>query len=71
MPKHSSVALQYRDEEGTPSRLFEPDDLPELERAPVPTSGGWASDLPEADIAVPGEEPDLTLIAHYFRDVRR
>lgn len=48
-----------------------PDALPELERAPVPTSGGWASDLPEADIAVPGEESDLTLIAYYFRDVRR
>ena len=48
-----------------------PDDLPELESAPVPTAGVWASDLPEADLAVPREEPDLTLIAYYFRDVRR
>lgn len=48
-----------------------PHDLPELKSAPVPPSGVWASDLPEADIAVPREEPDLTLIAYYFRDVRR
>lgn len=48
-----------------------PDDLPELESAPVPTSGACAADLPEAASTTPRAEPDLTLIAHYFRDVRR
>jgi len=47
------------------------DDLPELAGAPGPTSGACASDLPETASTTPREAPDLTLMAHYFRDVRR
>lgn len=47
------------------------DDVLELESAPGPTAGVCASDLPEAASTTPRAEPDPTLIAHYFRDVRR